>query len=307
MALSSFDSNQFYVYDQWNPNSGNDTTDAIAKYWMNNQGISQDDLAKWAYNNYGLEGRMRANAGFDEIKNQYNNYLNSINKQREAGKQVLSRDDWNKLNNQVQAGSESARQDIENKQSVASAATQANMNAGINKSLAGMVGEKTAENTTIQPQAYAAQRNQQASTQADYLARMGDIEALDLQAKNAKKAQDASGIGAFLSGAAGGASTGFLISDKRAKEPYHNDKGLPEADADDALRQIESIEYKYKEDTGLDQDKHVGITAQSLIGTPWEGILDHKGEYLALDKQKLLEAVMAGIASLQKQLDEREA
>lgn len=98
-----------------------------------------------------------------------------------------------------------------------------------------------------------------------------------------------------------------IVSDERAKE-YNNKAGLPKADVDDALRQIESIEYKYKPETGLDDDKHVGVTAQSLEGTAFDNVVstDQKSGYKQLDKQKLLESVMAGIASMRKELDELE-
>lgn len=98
-----------------------------------------------------------------------------------------------------------------------------------------------------------------------------------------------------------------IMSDERAKE-YNNKAGLPKADVDDALRQIESIEYKYKPETGLDSDKHVGVTAQSLEGTAFDNVVstDQKSGYKQLDKQKLLESVMAGIASMRKELDELE-
>lgn len=99
-----------------------------------------------------------------------------------------------------------------------------------------------------------------------------------------------------------------IWSDKNVKECVTNDCGdkIPTADAEDALRQIESIEYKYKDGTGLDQDKHVGISAQSIEGTALDnGVVSENEQGIKqLDKQKLLESVMAGIAALQKELDE---
>lgn len=96
------------------------------------------------------------------------------------------------------------------------------------------------------------------------------------------------------------------ISDERVKE-YNNHSDLPKADSDDALRQIESISYQYKPETGLDQDEHVGVTAQSVEGTAFDDMVNELPNGMkALDKQKMLEAVMAGIASLRKELDELE-
>lgn len=104
------------------------------------------------------------------------------------------------------------------------------------------------------------------------------------------------------------AQTGNQIwSDENVKESITNDCGdeIPTADAEDALRQIESIEFKYKDGTGLDQDKHVGISAQSAEGTAFGDMVSENEQGIKqLDKQKLLESVMAGIAALQKELDE---
>lgn len=93
-------------------------------------------------------------------------------------------------------------------------------------------------------------------------------------------------------------------SDENVKE-YDNHNGLPKADVEDALRQIESISYKYKDGLGLDQDHHVGVTAQSLEGTAFDDVVSENEEGIKqLDKQKLQESVMAGIAALQKEIDE---
>ena len=113
------------------------------------------------------------------------------------------------------------------------------------------------------------------------------------------------GGGAGAAGAAGGATA--LLSDENCKESITNSSGdkIPTADVEDALRQIESIEYQYKPETGLDQDKHVGISAQSIEGTALDdGTVHNDGPYKTLDKQKLLESVMAGIAAMQKEIDE---
>lgn len=102
-------------------------------------------------------------------------------------------------------------------------------------------------------------------------------------------------------------SAGNMFSDENCKESITNSHGdkIPTADAEDALRQIQSIEYQYKPETGLDQDKHVGISAQSIEGTALDnGVVHNDGPYKTLDKQKLLESVMAGIAAMQKEIDE---
>jgi len=99
-----------------------------------------------------------------------------------------------------------------------------------------------------------------------------------------------------------------MFSDENCKESITNDSGdkIPTADAQDALRQIQSIEYQYKPETGLDQDKHVGISAQSIEGTALDNgmVNSEPGKFKTLDKQKLLESVMAGIAAMQKEIDD---
>ena len=102
-------------------------------------------------------------------------------------------------------------------------------------------------------------------------------------------------------------SAGNMFSDENCKESITNSSGdkIPTADVEDALRQIQSIEYQYKPETGLDQDKHVGISAQSIEDTALDnGTVHNDGPYKTLDKQKLLESVMAGISAMQKEIDE---
>lgn len=98
-----------------------------------------------------------------------------------------------------------------------------------------------------------------------------------------------------------------MFSDENCKESITNSSGdkIPVADAADALRQIESIEYQYKPEMGLDNDKHVGISAQSLEGTALDNgtVKSEPGKFKTLDKQKLLESTLAGIAALQKEID----
>lgn len=105
-----------------------------------------------------------------------------------------------------------------------------------------------------------------------------------------------------------GKGAASMFSDENCKESITNDSGdkIPTADVEDALRQIQSIEYQYKPETGLDQDKHVGISAQSIEGTALDNgmVKSEPGKFKTLDKQKLMESVMAGIAAMQKEIDD---
>lgn len=99
----------------------------------------------------------------------------------------------------------------------------------------------------------------------------------------------------------------LIASDERVKESITTESGdkLPIASVEDALRQIASIVYKYKPETGLDDDKHVGISAQSIENTALDnGTVKTTDDGIKmLDKQKLQESIMAGIAALQKEID----
>ena len=133
----------------------------------------------------------------------------------------------------------------------------------------------------------------------------GKLSQADAQAKNLLQAANvdydvsAAQTQGLLNGLGTVANTVKNIkSDENCKE------ALPEASVEDALRQIASIVYKYKPETGEDQDIHVGITAQSMEGTAFDDVVSEGADgFKQLDKQKLLESVMAGIASLQKEID----
>lgn len=97
-------------------------------------------------------------------------------------------------------------------------------------------------------------------------------------------------------------------SDERMKEsPKEGD--LPEAKAEDALRQIESVEYEYKDPNypGCDDEQHVGFTAQSMEKGAFKDAVKKDGNGIRhIDQWKLQESIMSGISALQKELDELE-
>lgn len=97
-------------------------------------------------------------------------------------------------------------------------------------------------------------------------------------------------------------------SDERMKEsPKEGD--LPEAKAEDALRQIESVEYEYKDPNypGCDNEQHVGFTAQSMEKGAFKDAVKKDGNGIRhIDQWKLQESIMSGISALQKELDELE-
>lgn len=305
MALSTFNSDDYYVDKGWKGVDLNNYTGSYRTYLqrlINGQDKwwEGDKDAYWLY----------ANSNADEA---FRNYLNqqataNRNAAVNAGKKVLSQSEYDKFLGDLRNQDTAARQAAQEAQEVAGKSTASNINAGINKSRAGLLGDAASAasqtNGNTQQQAYGTAKAQNASTQADYLARLGEVEGMENSASNMANSANAAAWSAGLSGAVSGAMTGaFLGSDERIKE-YDNHSDLPKADVDDALRRIESIEYKYKDDTGLDKEDHVGVTAQSVEHTAFDDMVSEGPEgYKQLDKQMMLEAVLAGIASLRKELD----
>lgn len=99
-------------------------------------------------------------------------------------------------------------------------------------------------------------------------------------------------------------------SDENLKEsPKGKESDLPEAKAEDALRQIESVQYEYKDPNypGCDDERHVGITAQSLEkGAFKDAVKKDLNGIRHIDQWKLQESIMSGISALQKELDQLE-
>lgn len=101
------------------------------------------------------------------------------------------------------------------------------------------------------------------------------------------------------------------VSDENEKTSVNNDSGLPHADIQDSLRQIESIMYKYKhpEKPGEDDEIHVGTTAQSLEKTDLFGdtVAENEEGIKCVDQWRLLESITSASAELQREIDELSA
>ena len=100
-------------------------------------------------------------------------------------------------------------------------------------------------------------------------------------------------------------------SDESQKEGINNESGLPESDIEDSMRQLETISYKYKDPSvpGCDGEKHEsGFTAQSAEKTPLFNKAVSTGDdgVKRIDQWKLMESLTAGIAQLQREIDELE-
>lgn len=98
------------------------------------------------------------------------------------------------------------------------------------------------------------------------------------------------------------------VSDENEKCGINNNSGLPHADIQDSLRQIESIMYKYKnpEKPGEDDEVHVGTTAQSLEKTDLFGdtVAENEEGIKQVDQWRLLESITSASAELQREIDE---
>ena len=100
-------------------------------------------------------------------------------------------------------------------------------------------------------------------------------------------------------------------SDENQKTGINNESGLPKSDIEDSLSQLETIQYKYKDSSvpGCDDEEHKsGFTAQSLEKTPMGKDIVKEGDdgVKRIDNWKLQEALTAGMAQLQREIDELE-
>lgn len=98
-------------------------------------------------------------------------------------------------------------------------------------------------------------------------------------------------------------------NNKESKLPGSSDE-LPEAKVEDALRQIDSVNYEYKDPDypGCDDETHTGFTAQSLEkGTFKDAVSEDQNGVKKVDLWKLQESIMSGLGALQKEIDELES
>lgn len=106
-----------------------------------------------------------------------------------------------------------------NEQASAATSEQNALNTGLSKSQAGMFGEVASSNTNTDTAGIAQNyANNKVATQNDYLSRMGQLQSLQNQFKNATNSAKYNILSGTLSGAAQGASTGLALSDETCKE-----------------------------------------------------------------------------------------
>lgn len=197
-----------------------DTTNYDAN--INEAQAALKDAQKDAYK-YSTSKQRRDDAKGYEAFQQKLNAANAAVQQANAAKANYQKANMNR--NNLSAVSTQADQALKSAQLAASGTAQANnkanINAGINRSQAGLLGSQNASKQAsgIQNAQYMGNRSTAASTQADYLEKMASANALDQQASNMGKSASLAGIAGALTGAGSGAALGATISDENCKEP----------------------------------------------------------------------------------------
>ena len=224
-----------------------DREEAI-KEIMEEYGVDEETARKYVESVDTSSGDWEAiKKGFrDENGNNYTEKLiEEAGKQAEAAVQVV--EDTKQQDTDESAAAQATQ--LAEAQEAQNAQTNA-QNAGVNRSRAGLLGSNTAaaDAGTTYNNAYTALRNQSASTQADYLQKMGQSTALQNQAENMEKGLGYATVAGGLQGAGSGAAMGATISDERMKEnPDEFDDKLNEA--------VQQFKQLYKELKELKESK----------------------------------------------------
>lgn len=141
-------------------------------------------------------------------------------------------------NSEAAARGQEAAVNAQTAQSTASANALQNASAGINRSRAGMLGSNAAQATqTADTGIYNAAKQQTNTTNADYLSKMKQADALDTQAKYMNKAVPLATASSALQGAATGLQTGMMLSDENAKE----DDGIDDNKLNEAVAKFKQL------------------------------------------------------------------
>lgn len=205
-----------------------------AAFNTNVAGAYDDQQQKWNQqlaNTYeDIANRYEYNKGKDWLnsKDLITPYMQAEQLQKQIGQGLDGR--GTKVDKATTQADQALQAQQQSSQATAQANKTANINAGINKSRAGMLGSQRASaDTSVAQNQYMANRSTAASTQADYLEKMAQADALDQQAKNMNKAAGLATLSAGLQGAGSGAAMGAVISDENMKEDPIDDNKLQEA------------------------------------------------------------------------------
>jgi hypothetical protein len=194
-----------------------------AAFNTNVAGNYDDQQQKWNQqlaNTYeDLANRYEYNKGKDWLnsKDLLTPYMQAEQLQKQIGQGLEGR--GTKVDSATTQADQALQAQQQSNQAAAQANKTANINAGINKSRAGMLGSQAAstDNSVAQNQ-YMANRSTAASTQADYLEKMAQADALDQNARNMSRSAGLASLSGALTGAGSGAALGAVVSDENAKE-----------------------------------------------------------------------------------------
>ncbi len=204
-----------------------------AAFNTNVAGAYDDQQQKWNQqlaNTYeDIANRYEYNKGKDWLnsKDLLTPYMQAEQLQKQIGQGLEGR--GTAIDSATTQASQALLGQQQSESATAQADKTANINAGINKSRAGMLGSQkaSADNSVAQNQ-YMANRSSAASTQADYLEKMAQANALDQNARNMGRAAGLAALSGALQGAGSGAAMGAVVSDENMKDPI-DDNTLQES------------------------------------------------------------------------------
>lgn len=145
-------------------------------------------------------GSTAANYDIDKFVDDYKQMLQPIVQGVQANADAASTAETSSINDAIQA-------------------RKAGINAGMGKARAGLLGDATSNTNTsnVYNNAYSTSIQNQGSTQADYLQKMGQATSAECQANNMQKGAILNTIGGAMQGAGQGASLGASLSSGGSK------------------------------------------------------------------------------------------
>jgi len=140
-------------------------------------------------------GSTAADYDIDKFVDDYKKMLKPIVQDIQANANAASTAETSSINDAIQA-------------------RKAGINAGMGKARAGLLGDAMSNTNTsnVYNNAYSASIQNQGSTQADYLQKMGQATSAECQAKNMQNGAILNTIGGAMQGAGQGASLGASLS-----------------------------------------------------------------------------------------------
>lgn len=148
-------------------------------------------------------------------------------------------------NSEASARGQEAAANAQAAQQAASANALQNASAGINRSRAGMLGSNAASGAqTADTGIYNTAKQQTQTTNADYLSKMKQADALDTQAKYMSKAQPLATAASALQGAGQGLMMGTMLSDEDSKKEPSD--GIDDDKLNEAIARFKSLTEQLK-------------------------------------------------------------